>query len=149
VMDQYRQRGVQLAQVLLEPIESPMLGFYQSVSFQIMAELIYLQATPKRGTMPPSLPSKDYSWKIYSTQTHAQFGATIAATYEQSLDCPALNGMRDMDDVIEGHKAAGVFEEGLWFLLCRNDMAHGVLLLTRTPHTDALELVYLGLVPAA
>jgi len=68
VVDQYRQRGVQLAQVLLEPIESPMLQFYQSVSFQIMAELIYLQATPRRGAMPPSRAGGSVFMEDYSTK---------------------------------------------------------------------------------
>jgi mycothiol synthase len=144
----YRQRGVQLAQVLLEPMDGAVMDFYRSASFEVMAELIYLQAMPRRLASVPWLP-EGYRWVGYSLGTHERFAATIAATYRGSLDCPALNGLRGMDDVIAGHKAAGQFEPRMWFLLCKGDIPHGVLLLTRTPQSDALELVYLGLAPEA
>src|SRR3712207_8951894 len=37
--------------------------------------------------------------------------------FRSSLDCPALNGVRDMEDVLAGHKASGEFDPALWFLL--------------------------------
>jgi ribosomal protein S18 acetylase RimI-like enzyme len=75
-------------------------------------------------------------------------------SYRESLDCPALNGLRDVEDVIAGHKASGggidAFDPSWWFLLRERGEPLAVLLLARTaaPHAAA-ELVYLGLVPAA
>ena len=87
-----------------------------------------------------------FGWRIYSPATHAEFARTVTATYEGSLDCPRLNGRRHIEDVLAGHKAAGEFDPALWFLLLApGDLPAGVLLLSRSTRTDALELVYLGL----
>jgi ribosomal protein S18 acetylase RimI-like enzyme len=57
-----------------------------------------------------------------------------------------LNGRRNIEDVLAGHKAAGEFDPALWFLLLApGGVPAGVLLLSRSTRTDALELVYLGL----
>jgi ribosomal protein S18 acetylase RimI-like enzyme len=66
------------------------------------------------------------------------------------LDCPALAGQRDIEDVVAGHRAAGEFRPELWFLLMgEGEEALGVALVAPAPPTDATELVYLGLTPAA
>ncbi len=61
--------------------------------------------------------------------------------------------MRTIEDTITGHKATGEFNPDTWFLLTPADAASseisGVLLLSHVSQTDALELVYLGLSPAA
>ena len=97
----------------------------------------------------------------YSPATHGLFATTIMETYRDSLDCPGLNGLRDIEDVITGHKSSGEFDPNLWFLLCEhghNGNADGgdpgptpvgVLLLSRVSRMETVELVYLGLVPAA
>jgi ribosomal protein S18 acetylase RimI-like enzyme len=100
-----------------------------------------------------------FGWLPYSARAHEQFVSAIAETYRHSLDCPALNGLRDMNDVLAGHKASGEFDPALWVLLCEHvpgaahvgstHVAHGVLLLSKMPPGDSLELVYLGLTPAA
>ena len=54
-----------------------------------------------------------------------------------------------MEDVIAGHKASGDFDPALWTLLLENGEPRGVLLLSPMRSADTLELVYLGLVPAA
>src|SRR5256885_2868076 len=90
------------------------------------------------------------NWDTYSPATHGDFARTITATYEASLDCPRLNGMRGIEDVIAGHKSAGEFDPKLWFLLRDGSQAPvGAMLLNRSPRTEALEMVYLGLVPGA
>jgi ribosomal protein S18 acetylase RimI-like enzyme len=88
-------------------------------------------------------------WVTYGPETHAHFAATIAATYAQSLDCPLLNGMRDIEDVLAGHKSSGNFDPRLWALLCDGQTPLGALLLAPMQPGETLELVYLGLVPAA
>ena len=144
----YAARDVQLAQVLLDPADAASQRLYGARSFERVAHLIYLQAAPRRKATPPVLPP-GARWVSYSPETHAGFARAIAATYQESLDCPRLNGLRDIEDVIAGHKASGEFDPRMWALLCRGDEALGVLLLSRAQPADALELVYLGLTPAA
>lgn len=148
VCDDLAARGTHLAQVLLDPGDDPGRRLYAAHDFREMAELLYLQAPAPRSIAavepPPSL-----WWQNYSAQTHAAFAKAILESYQQSLDCPGLNGLRHVDDVIAGHKASGEFDPRFWFLLSERDLPLGVLLLGRVPRTDAAELVYLGLAPAA
>jgi len=107
--------------------------------------LVYLQKSlHRRHANDPDLPV-GFSLKPYSSETHGDFARVIQASYQQSMDCPALNGMRSMDDVIAGHRATGDFDPSLWWVLC--DAAEPVATLMLSPVTQgtSMELVYLGL----
>lgn len=145
---QFTQRNVQLAQALLEPADELTINLYQAAGFRQMAELLYLQRTLRRTVTPPPLPD-DCQLHSYSSQTHAGFAAATLGSYEQSLDCPPLNGVRGIEDILAGHQAAGEFDPADWFLLTIREKPAGVLLLSRTIPGDAMELVYLGLCPWA
>jgi GNAT superfamily N-acetyltransferase len=147
----YHKRGVHLAQVLLAPRAPALRQLYEACEFRHIADLMYLQATvrPQHKKHAEAALPEGFCWRTYSDKTHAQFSAIIADSYEQSLDCPALNGLRNVEDVLTGHRAAGEFDPGLWFMLCRGDLAQGVLLLSPSSQADTMELVYLGLPPAA
>jgi ribosomal protein S18 acetylase RimI-like enzyme len=149
VIAEFAAQGVQLAQVLIDPRDTSAIALYQSRGFENLAELIYLHRAV-RASNYPALP-EGHHWTFYSPQAHGAFGRAIGASYAGSLDCPALNGRRGMEDVIAGHKAAGEFDPRLWHLLCADghDEPLGVLLLARSARSDALELVYLGITPGA
>jgi mycothiol synthase len=144
----FAARDLQLAQVLLEPADATSRRLYEGRGFGHVAQLIYLQAAPRRKAPPPPLPA-GFHWLGYGPETHAHFAACIARTYQQSLDCPVLNGLRDMEDVLAGHKSSGEFDPRLWGMLCEGDDPRGVLLLSKMQPADSLELVYLGLTPEA
>lgn len=152
VCGHFAARNVQLAQTLIETADTAAKRLYEGRAFERVAELIYLQVVPRRRSPPPVLPP-ELEWVGYGVHSHAAFATTIGQTYRQSLDCPRLNGMRNMEDVLAGHKAAGEFDPGLWNLLCARDAPRtpplGALLLARAVPADTLELVYLGLTPAA
>ena len=114
-----------------------------------MAELIYLQCTPRKDAALPALPAS-LCWRTYSDENHKYFAAAITASYRESLDCPGLTGRRDIENVIIGHKASGQFDPKLWFALCEGEAALGVLLLSPAGVGESVvELVYLGLTPEA
>ena len=148
VCDHFAGRDVQLAQVLLDPADAASQRLYEGRRFERVANLIYLQAVPRRKAAPPGLPP-GAQWLRYGPDTHGLFARAIAATYRDSLDCPRLNGLRDIEDVIAGHKASGEFDPRLWAVLAEGEEPLGVLLLSRAAPADTLELVYLGLTPAA
>lgn len=83
------------------------------------------------------------------------FATLIEASYEHTRDCPGLRGMRDIDDVISGHRATGVFHPGLWTLWSDAKGPVAVLLVAEAaaPHDrpagtpPGTELVYLGVAP--
>jgi len=147
VVDRFAARDVHLAQALIDPSDRAVVELYKSCAFERLAELIYLRRAAQRRERP-ELPTGT-RWVHYAPAAHERFGRAIAATYAGSLDCPGLNGRRSMEDVIAGHKAAGEFEPRLWHLLCadHHDDPLGVLLLSRSARSDAMELVYLGVAP--
>jgi ribosomal protein S18 acetylase RimI-like enzyme len=150
VCQHYRARGVQLVQALGDPADDGPRDGFLARGFRQMAELLYLQVDVRPTFPAPPLPN-GFTWQSYVDQVPAAFADTIVQTYRDSLDCPGLNGLRSIDDVMAGHKAAGgaEFDPSLWFLLREHGDPIGVVLLARTPGHNASELVYLGLVPAA
>lgn len=148
VCDRAAAEGIHLAQALLDPGDTDLVSLVIACSFKRLAELLYMQATAPQGLRGPIL-ADGFHWRTYSPITHNLFADTILLSYQQSLDCPALNGLRSIDDILAGHRATGEFVPDLWFLLCHRDTPLGVLLLSPVPRSDALELVYLGLTPSA
>lgn len=141
-------RGVDLAQVLVEPSQRDLRRIVLAAGFSHMAELIYLYADVKPQVSPAILP-EGLEWRTYARADRDLFKRAIEASYQGSLDCPGLNGLRDMDDVISGHMATGEFDPRLWFVLLESGEPRGVLLLAPTPAAGCVELVYVGLTPAA
>jgi ribosomal protein S18 acetylase RimI-like enzyme len=147
VCGHFQSRGTRLAQAIVDPSAPVAATLCQGAGFVRLAELVYLQADIHRAAPPTAA---DIQWECYSNQTHAAFADTILATYEQSLDCPLLTGMRDIQDILAGHKNAGEFRPDLW-VLARNGQgqALGVLLMAVLPPGHSMELVYLGVCPSA
>jgi len=73
----------------------------------------------------------------------------LDATYEQTLDCPAMCGMRNTADVLESHAGTGEFDPSVWWLIERDANPVGCVLLSRVPSLASLEIVYIGIGVAA
>jgi mycothiol synthase len=142
--DYFRSRDVHLAQVLFEVTHTHARLLFGDLGFIQVAELIYLQGYVPRTAKSPPL-AEEMKFLPYSVENHALFAEGILQSYRDSLDCPALSGLRDIEDIIAGHRATGEHVPEMWQLLVENDRPRGVVLLSRIPHTDAVELVYLGL----
>jgi ribosomal protein S18 acetylase RimI-like enzyme len=147
---EYAHRNVDLAQLLLDPSERTVMDAYANAEFTELAELVYLHRAikPSIANTPVQLTGK-LSLRSYSPELEELFGETIRATYVDSLDCPGLNGIRQMKDVLDGHRATGEFAPHLWQVLVEHDRPIAVLLLNRSIHSEAMELVYIGLAPPA
>lgn len=148
VFAHYGKQDVHWAQVLIDPDQTAGRQFFAAQEFFEIAELIYLQGSAHRSAKAAKLPP-GMQWQTYGPQTHGLFAQTILESYQDSLDCPRLSGLRNIEDIIAGHKATGEFDPALWRLLSENGRPRGVLLLSRVVMTDAMELVYLGLAPTA
>ena len=144
----YGGRDVHLAQFLIDPADRSVARLYENCGFIVLAELLYLQRTLRRPIARPAVP-EGFTLINYSRPEHTLFADGITRSYQQSLDCPALNGLRNIEDVITGHQATGEFNPALWFLLLEQNEPRAVLLLSDSVQPRTLELVYLGLVVEA
>ena len=123
-----------------------------------VTELLYLERDTKIPlTLPLQASQTDagsmpqLQWRSFNHAHEAEFRTILQATYASSLDMPELEGLRSLDDVIEGHRATGRFVPERWRLgqVPGEPDAAVVLLLAEIPDRDVWEVVYLGLTEAA
>jgi GNAT superfamily N-acetyltransferase len=85
-------------------------------------------------------------WQPFTPETQERFEKVISQSYEGTMDCPGLSGLRTMGEVVEGHRYSGIFEPKGWWLMEYEGEDVGVILLNSTEEVaNRLELVYMGL----
>lgn len=150
--DDVFREDVAILQVLLDEYDDTGRRALEHGRFREIALLHYLERPTGAGT-PPGIDADGanhsaHHWIHYSPETHAEFERTILDTYIDSADCPGLSNMRDIGDVIEGHKSAGRFDPRRWLLLATGAEPMACLLLAQNPLRPLLEIVYMGVRPA-
>lgn len=145
-------KPVCLAQALLEPHETWAVDALRAAGFIHVGELAYMRAPLSRMDLqesPPAWPAgvtvrtiRDLSPK---GQDRAALLQALDRSYEATLDCPELCGLRETADVLESHRATGQWDPNLWWLVELDRQPHGCMLLSRFPEQSSVELVYLGL----
>ena len=143
-----QQRRVSLGQVLLDRQKEPESTWYRDCGYDTVIGVDLLVRTIK-GPILPSLPRPqgDLEWIEYRQENRARFLRVLGDSYQQSQDCPALSGLRDLEDVLAGHAAGGPFRPELWQLLHLGGEDVGCLLLCEQPQAAQCEITYLGLLP--
>lgn len=140
--DWFRCSGVRIGQVLLEsasPAEEELLLRW---GFPYLADLFYLVSLEEQfPAVPPVTPLE---FEPYSDANHERLTRVVEATYTGTCDCPALNGVRQIDDVLAGYRATGVFDPQRWLLVRHAGRDVGCLLLADHAQHDNFELVYMG-----
>jgi ribosomal protein S18 acetylase RimI-like enzyme len=142
--------GVHLAQTLLDVHDRQEEDVFASAGFHRLATLSYLERPLRQrlAPLPPQWPA-GVTVEPYSPALRSVLIGVLDASYQQTLDCPGLRGCRDTADILDGHRAAGVFDPNLWTLLLIDQRPSGTLLLNPAPDGSGIELVYLGLAPWA
>lgn len=78
-----------------------------------------------------------------------RLGSLLEQTYLGTLDCPGLDGVRPMEEVLEGYRNHGRHSPDDWYFVQKNGGDIGVLLLADHPGFGNWELVYMGVIPSA
>ena len=138
---------VRVIQALLDPGQRFESQALSGAGFTEVACLHYMQQSV---LSPAASGSFDSSVELltWNEQRRSLFSQAIGASYENTLDCPKLLGLRQMDDIIDGHMATGCFSPDLWFVLVDRTRPVAVMLLNMVPKQNAVELVYLGVCPS-
>jgi len=141
------QRQVAFISTFLLPEAKESARLLETIGFRLMTRVWYLSLTLTLAEL--SYDDDDrLSLMVYEDCIHDRFVKTLMATYEGSLDCPELNGLRSPDEIIAGHRNEARTPPD-WFLIERDGEPIGVLLLTPNIETTVCELVYLGVVGSA
>ncbi len=141
------QGQVRVAHALIEPGSEEDGSTLLAGGFEPLAQLLYLASSGVH--FPRSRPSGRLEYEPYRPANHGRLARMVEATYEQTLDCPKLNGVRHVEDILAGYRATGLFDPGRWLLVRHQQEDVGCLLLADHPEEESWELVYMGLVPEA
>ncbi len=138
--------GLALVQAIVETDAAADVAMLSEAGYEKLAELIYM-----RLDLPPAPAAGDeqaLTWRSYEQFDEAELANVISATYEGSLDCPALSGLRPTTDVIAGHKVTGIFRPQSWWIVARDGSPVGCVLVNDSHRDATFEVVYIGVVPA-
>lgn len=140
---------VNLAQALLDPGERLDQDAFRSGGFFDLAVLSYLERSlPSHRASRPQSPQ----WPsgvvpvTYADSMRGELLDVLQQSYEETLDCPGLRGYRTVEDILEGHRASGLFDRTLWAILRVEGAPAGALLLNPSSDHHSIELVYVGLI---
>lgn len=140
-------RDVRIAQLLLRAASETELALLGRFGFDHLADLFYLVSL--ESEFPHSQPISPLRFETYTAENHARLASIVDATYGQTRDCPRLNGVRQVEDVLAGHRATGEFDPRRWLIARHEGRDAGCLLLADHPRQENYELVYMGIIPAA
>ena len=112
-----------------------------------LGELWYLDCLTLSCSSDPV--SGPLQFLTYRPEWHQRLAEVVKASYQDTLDLPLLNGVRDVQDVLIGYQAQGTFDPARWLIAQHDGVDVGCLLLADHPTEDAWELVYMGLIPSA
>ncbi len=146
-----RLPGVHISQALLESHETGANSALIEAGFFSVGVLAYM----RRPAPARSDRFKSHSeWpqgvfvRRYQSSDDPGLIAALDRSYEQTLDCPELCGLRDTSDVLESHRASGHFDPAHWWVAERDRKIEGMLLFNPCPEMGTVELVYVGLAPS-
>jgi ribosomal protein S18 acetylase RimI-like enzyme len=143
-----QQRGAKLGQALLGASEAHLGAPLERNGFARITRLWYM-----RCPLPPPTPLRSWDGRLvyqsYDRCDQDLFHHTLLATYEGTLDCPEVNDVREIEEIIAGHQAQGCYDPERWLLALEDNRAVGVLLLTAMPEWTSWDISYVGVVPPA
>jgi len=146
-------KGIALLEILLPPMDTAQGQILERAGFRRITRLIYLRQHCGMEEFPRSMGpggmGADIDWQSYGPETHGLFARALKASYVQSLDCPELDGLRDIDEVLAGHRSAGEFDPRFWWIAVRAKEPVGVILMSRLPTATTMEVVYMGVAQPA
>jgi GNAT superfamily N-acetyltransferase len=142
------ERSIILLEMLLSPDSHVLTQAVTASGLRYLTQLLYLRR-PLDAAIPSGERPKDLQWVSYTENQADLFAQALVRSYAQSLDCPELTGLRQMSDVLAGHRAAGPFDPALWSVAVREAQPVAVLLLSRLARQEVVEIVYMGLAQVA
>jgi len=142
-----QRASIALLEVLVDSGVTGQSRALENAGFRRLTELIYL----RRGCESPHLPDArrdDLTWIQYMPDREALFAEALEHTYVDSKDCPELTGIRPATEVLTGHRSTALFDPTMWWVVQLGGESVGILLLNRLSSGSAVEVEYIGVVPA-
>jgi ribosomal protein S18 acetylase RimI-like enzyme len=139
-----RSKGAKLAQSILASAEAPQAEPLLRNGFSHITRLHYLRHDLDEPCPDPPL---NLTFQTYKPSNRQLFHDTLLRTYNGTHDCPELNGVRSVEEIIDGHKAQGQFNPERWWLVFSGRQPVGVMLTVEIPEWHGWDIAYVGVVP--
>jgi ribosomal protein S18 acetylase RimI-like enzyme len=141
-------RAVKLVQALLAPDEEGLAGPLARNGLDYITELWYMRHERGMSLGFLDTPAR-LEFRPFDESDPLPFQQTLLRTYEGTLDCPELGGVRSGAEVLAGHRSQGRYDPDRWWQAFNGDLPVGVLLVTELPETGEWDVAYMGVVPEA
>lgn len=136
--------GAVTGQSLMTPEDSRAAHYFRCGGFSHAADLLYMVALTTAGEPDDNPP---FQLEPIAANESSRLEALISRTYVGTLDCPSLDGLREVADVITGYQAVGLYRPELWYVVRHGNLDVGCLLINLHPDVGHAEVVYLALTP--
>jgi len=143
-----RKADLSLLQALMPPGATGQARCAELAGYKFLTDLSYMSLEVKPFFSANS-EEPELTIECCRLDRLEELNDTLEKTYINSLDCPDLNNIRTTAETIKSHRASGIHDSKLWFLARDETQPVGILLLTKVPLRQALEIVYLGTIPQA
>jgi ribosomal protein S18 acetylase RimI-like enzyme len=141
------ETDAEMMQVFLPAPAAETVKVLHHVGFRHLADLRYMTAESAR--FPLAAPDSELEYVSFHGTQRSRLMELVGRTYEGTLDCRDLDGVRDLEHVIKGYEATGVYRPENWLFVRHEAEDVGVLLLADHPKGRHWELMYMALVPEA
>jgi ribosomal protein S18 acetylase RimI-like enzyme len=143
--DWLRASGVKVCQAFASAGQAADLAPLERAGFRHVTQLVFMRRAVGSDAPPESRPPVTFVRE--SPPFSEAFRAALLATQEGTLDCPELNGTRTEEELLAGFAHPGAHYAA--FDPAAPETPVGVVMLAVGDEPGAVELTYLGVVPAA
>jgi ribosomal protein S18 acetylase RimI-like enzyme len=137
-----------MTQALFEVESDPRIALVERGGYRRVAELLYLGRTAQPDSRWAATASANVSFEAYAG-AEGRLHRLIEESYVGSLDCPAIDGVRPVEETLAGYRATGQFDPESWRIAVVEGRDAGVVIVAPHDDSDQAELVYMGLAPWA
>lgn len=148
------ERHIPLTQLVASPDDGYADADCELAGFPRFATLRYLYVD-LTGDASPSFAARQLAAPVglhfagHAEREAVRLQQLIEQTYVGTLDCPQLDGIRPLAEVLAGYRSQGTHRPEQWYIAQAEGQDVGVLILAEHPGLGNWEVVYMGVAAAA
>ncbi|MBS3821035.1 MAG: GNAT family N-acetyltransferase [Phycisphaerae bacterium] len=137
------QRDTAIVQSVIDSEDAASARSVDEAGFEKLADLVHMGCDLDDACLDE--PPDDVVMRPAEAYPAATLQSLVAATYEQSLDCPRLAGRRKMSDVMTSHRTTGVYTPASWHVAVIDGQPAGCIFANRREIEPRVrDIVYMG-----
>jgi ribosomal protein S18 acetylase RimI-like enzyme len=146
-LERAQHGDVRFVQALADPADPRGAELLQACGFSPVTDVLYLVCTLAGRQTAQSCEALRLVQVVDTPAKLEHLSQLISQTYAGSQDCPRLNGLRSLDDVLASYRAVGESGSSHWYVAEAENADAGCILLAEHSSPRELEIVYMGIAP--